>query len=127
MHYSIKSYVYACISTLGLVKMSIYEHQFGFGIQNQKVDSNWKNEYQAADRPPMDRGPSTASGNGQSDQPRRPSEIIRARTVRRPSADRPRQDRKRGSGRRLASSAHSLILSSSLLTKYSPVSSVRGR
>ena len=81
MHYSIKSYVYACISTLGLVKMSIYEHQFGFGIQNQKVDSNWKNEYQAADRPPMDRGPSAASGNGQSDQPRRPS-AVPARTVR---------------------------------------------
>ena len=71
--------------------MSIYEHQFGFGIQNQKVDRNWKNEYQAADRPPMDRGPSAASGNGQSEQPRRPSEIIRARTVRRPRADRPRQ------------------------------------
>ena len=75
--------------------MSIYEHQFGFGIQNQQVDRNWKNEYQAADRPPMDRGPSAASGNGQSEQPRRPSEIIRARTVRRPSADRPRQGRKR--------------------------------
>ena len=51
MHYSIKSYVYACISTLGLVKMSIYEHQFGFGIQNQKVGRDWQNEYQAADRP----------------------------------------------------------------------------
>jgi hypothetical protein len=90
LHYSITSYVYACILTLGLVKMSIYEPQFGFEIQNQQVDSNWKNEYQAADRPPMDRGPSAASGTGQSDQPRRPSEIVRARTVRRPSADRPR-------------------------------------
>jgi hypothetical protein len=76
--------------------MSIYKHQFGFEIQNQKVDSNWKTEYQAADRPPMDRGPSAASGTGQSDQPRRPSELIRARTVRRPSADRPRQGSKIG-------------------------------
>jgi hypothetical protein len=31
--------------------MSIYEHQFGFEIQNQKVDRHWKTEYQAADRP----------------------------------------------------------------------------
>ena len=90
--------------------MSIYEHQFGFEIQNQQVDSNWKNEYQAADRPPMDRGPSAASGNGQSEQPRRPSEIIRARTVRRPRADRPRQGRKRDRARRLASCAHSVVL-----------------
>ena len=65
--------------------MSIYEHQFGFGIQNQKVGRDWQNEYQAADRPPMDRGPSAASGNGQSEQPRRLSEVIRARTVRRPA------------------------------------------
>jgi hypothetical protein len=74
--------------------MSIYKHQLGFEIQNQKADSNLKNEYQAADRPPMDRGPSAASGNGQSVQPRRPSAHIRARTVRRPSADRPRQGSK---------------------------------
>jgi hypothetical protein len=32
--------------------MSIYEHQFRFEIQNQKVDKIWKTEYQAADRPP---------------------------------------------------------------------------
>ena len=76
--------------------MSIYKHQFGFEIQNQQVDNNWKNEYQAADRPPMDRGPSAASGTGQSDQQCRPSELIRARTVRRPSADRPRQGSKIG-------------------------------
>jgi hypothetical protein len=100
--------------------MSIYKHQFGFEIQNQKVDSNWKNEYQAADRPPMDRGPSAASGTGQSDQPRRPSELIRARTVR---------DRavKSGRGRRLVICALSPFLSCSPLAKYSPVSSVRGR
>lgn len=48
--------------------MSIYEPQFRFEIQNQQVDSNWQNEYQAADRPPMDRGPSAPSGNGQSVQ-----------------------------------------------------------
>jgi hypothetical protein len=32
--------------------MSIYELQFGFEIQNQKMDKHWKTEYQAADRPP---------------------------------------------------------------------------
>jgi hypothetical protein len=94
LHYSITSYVYACILTLGLVKMSIYEHQFGFEIQNQQVDNNWQNEYQAADRPPMVRGPSATSGNEQSVQLRRPSGYIRARTVRRPSADSPRQGSK---------------------------------
>ena len=94
--------------------MSIYEHQFGFEIQNQKVDRHWKTEYQAADRPPMDRGPSAASGTGQSDQPRRQSEIIRARTVRRPSADRPRQGSKvdqRPQTCHLCSLALSLLLS----------------
>jgi hypothetical protein len=107
--------------------MSIYEHQFGFEIQNQQVDSNWKNEYQAADRPPMDRGPSAASGTGQSDQPRRQSEIIRARTIAAPA--RTVRDRavKTGSGSRLVSCAHSLVLSCSPLAQYSPVSSVRGR
>jgi hypothetical protein len=94
VHYSITSYVYACILIFGLVKISIYEPQFGFEFQNQQVDRNWKNEYQAADRPPMDRGPSAASGNGQSDLPRRLSAIIRKRTVRRPSADRPRRAEK---------------------------------
>jgi hypothetical protein len=54
-----------------------------------------------ADRPPMDRGPSAASGTGQSDQQCRPSELIRPRTVRRPCADRPRQAVKSGRGRRL--------------------------
>ena len=83
------------------VEMSIYKHQFGFEIQNQKVDSNWKTEYQAADRPPMDLGPSAELGTGQSDQQCRPSELIRARTVRRPCADRPRQAVKSGRGRRL--------------------------
>ena len=81
--------------------MSIYEHQFGFEIQNQKMYRHWKTEYQAADRPPMDRGPSAASGTGQSDQQCRPSELIRARTVRRPCADRPRQAVKAGRDRRL--------------------------
>jgi hypothetical protein len=81
--------------------MSIYEHQFGFEIQNQKVDRHWKTEYQAADRPPMDRGPSAASGTGQSDQQCRPSALFRARTVRRPCADRPRQAVKTDRDRRL--------------------------
>jgi hypothetical protein len=81
--------------------MSIYEHQFGFEIQNQKVDRHWKTEYQAADRPPMDRGLSAESGTGQSDQQCRPSELIRARTVCRPYADRPRQAVKAGRDRRL--------------------------
>jgi hypothetical protein len=49
----------------------------------------------------MDRGPSAASGTGQSDQQCRPSERIRPRTVRRPCADRPRQAVKSGRGRRL--------------------------
>jgi hypothetical protein len=81
--------------------MSIYEHQFRFEIQNQKVDRHWRTEYQVADRPPMDRGPSAASGTGQSDQQCRPSDIIRARTVRRPCANRPRQAVKLGRDRRL--------------------------
>jgi hypothetical protein len=122
--------------------MSIYKHQVGFEIQNQQVDSNWKNEYQATDRPPMDHGPSAASGPGQSGQPRRPSEIIRARTVRHPSADRPPPQRgpsatpartvrdravKSSSGHSLVICAHSLFLSCSPLAQYSPVTSVRGR
>jgi hypothetical protein len=49
-----------------LVEMSIYEHQFDFEIQNQKMDKHWKTEYQVADRLPMDRGPSAVSGTGQS-------------------------------------------------------------
>jgi hypothetical protein len=81
--------------------MSIYEHQFGFEFQNQKVERHWKTEYQDADRPPMDRGPSAASGTGQSDQQCRLSELIRPRTVRRPCADRPRQAVKSGRGHRL--------------------------
>jgi hypothetical protein len=105
--------------------MSIYKHQLGFKIQNQKADNNLKNEYQAADRPPMDRGPSAASGNGQSVQPRRPSAHIRARTVRRPSADRPRQGSKVDQWPQtchLCSLALPLLLS-----KYSLVLSVHGR
>jgi hypothetical protein len=81
--------------------MSIYEHQFGFEIQNQKVDRHWKTEYQAVDRPPMDRGPSAASETGQFDQQCRPFDLVRARTVHRPCADRPRQAVKSGRGRRL--------------------------
>ena len=107
--------------------MSIYEHQFGFGIQNQKVDRNWKNEYQAADHPPWtaDRpqhqdldSPSSladrlkSSGRGPSAAPAR---TVRDRAV------------KSDSGRRLVICAHSLFLSCSPLAKYSPVSSVRGR
>jgi hypothetical protein len=80
--------------------MSIYEHQFGFEIQNQKVDRHWKTEYQAADRPPMDRRPSAESGTGQSDQLCRQSELFRARTVRRPCVDRPRQAVKADRARR---------------------------
>jgi hypothetical protein len=71
--------------------MSIYEHQFRFEIQNQKVDRIWKTEYQATDHPSMDHGPSTVTGTGQSGQKLRPSKVIRARTVCRPCADRPRQ------------------------------------
>jgi hypothetical protein len=49
--------------------MSIYEQQFRFEIQNQKVDRIWKTEYQAADRPPPLRGPSaTDSKAGQRQQ-----------------------------------------------------------
>jgi hypothetical protein len=106
--------------------MSIYEHQFGFEIQNQKVDRHWKTEYQAADRPPMDRGPSAESGTGQSDQQYRPSEIIRARTVRRPCADRPRQAVNAGRDRRLVICA-TCSLSCSPLAQYSSLSIVRGR
>jgi hypothetical protein len=71
--------------------MSIYEHQFGFKIQRQQMDRHWKTGYQAADRPPMDRGPSAVSGTRQSGWECRLSELNRPRTVRRPCADRPRQ------------------------------------
>jgi hypothetical protein len=56
----------------------------------------------------MDRGPSAISGSGQSGQKRRRSEVIRARTVRRPYADRPRQAVKMGRGSQLVISTHSL-------------------
>jgi hypothetical protein len=100
--------------------MSIYEHQFGFEIQNQQVDSNWKNEYQAADRPqhqeldsPISLADSLkSSGRGPSAAPAR---TVRDRAV------------KTGSGSRLVSCAHSLVLSCSPLAQYSSVSSVRGR
>jgi hypothetical protein len=97
--------------------MSIYEHQFRFEIQNQKVDRIWKTEYQAANRPPMDRGPSAVSGTGQSGQKRRPSEVIRARTVRRPYADRPRQTDMTGRGSQLVIFYSLPLLSRSPLTK----------
>jgi hypothetical protein len=120
LHYSITSYVYACILTLGLVKMSIYEPQFEFEIQNQQVDSNWKNEYQAADRPQhqaLDSPISLAdrlksSGRGPSAAPAR---TVRDRAV---NLDR---------GRSRVICAHLLFLPCSSLAKYSPVSSVRGR
>jgi hypothetical protein len=98
--------------------MSICEHQFGFEIQNQKVDRHWKTEYQAADRSPMDRGPSAVSGTGQSGQQCRQSEFIRPRTVRRPCADRPRQAVKSGRGSRLVICA----LCNSSLALHSPKS-----
>jgi hypothetical protein len=47
--------------------MSIYERQIRFEIQNQKVDKVWRFEYQVADRPGKNHGPSTASGSGQSE------------------------------------------------------------
>jgi hypothetical protein len=47
--------------------MSIYERQIRFEIQNQKVEKVWRFEYQAADRPGKDRGPSAVSGPGQSE------------------------------------------------------------
>jgi hypothetical protein len=106
--------------TLELVKMSIYKHQFGFEIQNQKVDNNGKTEYQAADRPQhqeLDSPISLAdrlnsSGRGPSAAPAR---TVRDRAV------------KSARGRRLVICAHSPFLSWSPLAKYSPVSSVRGR
>jgi hypothetical protein len=67
MYSSNTSCIYACILTLGLVKISIYELQLKFEIQNQKVDKVWRFEYQAADRPGKDRGPSAVSGSGQSE------------------------------------------------------------
>jgi hypothetical protein len=48
------------ILTLGLVKISIYERQIKFEIQNQKVDKVGIFEYQ-------DHGPSAASEFGQSE------------------------------------------------------------
>jgi hypothetical protein len=47
--------------------MSIYERQIRFEIQNQKVDKLWRFEYQVADRPGKDHGPSAVSGPGQSE------------------------------------------------------------
>jgi hypothetical protein len=44
--------VYACILILGLVKMSIFEQWTLFEIRIQKMDKDWKSEYQAMDRPP---------------------------------------------------------------------------
>jgi hypothetical protein len=90
MHFSNTYCVCACILTLELVEMSIYEHQIRFEIQNQKVDRVWKIEYQAADRPPMERGPSAVSGSRQSGLAVQTVWITRARTVHRPCADRPR-------------------------------------
>jgi hypothetical protein len=69
--------------------MSIYEQQIGFEIQNQKMDKVWRFEYQAADRPPMDHGPSAVSGSGQSESSVQTVWVTRVRTVRRPCADRP--------------------------------------
>jgi hypothetical protein len=56
----------------------------------------------------MDHGPSAVSGSGQSGQKRRQSEVIRARTVRRPCADSPRQAVKTGRGSQLVISTHCL-------------------
>jgi hypothetical protein len=106
--------------------MSIYEHQFRFEIQNQKVDKIWKTEYQAADRPPMDRGPSAVSGTGQSGQKCRQSECIRARIVCQPCADRPRQAVKPGRGSKLVISAHCISSLAPLSPKRSLSSIVRG-
>jgi hypothetical protein len=47
--------------------MSIFERQTQFEIQNQKVDKLWIFEYQAADCPGNDCGPSDVSGSGQSE------------------------------------------------------------
>jgi hypothetical protein len=107
--------------------MSIYEHQFRFEIQNQKVDRIWKTEYQAADRPPVDRGPSAVSGTGQSGQQCRKSECIRTWTVRRPCADRPRQAVKPGRGSRLVISAHCISSLALHSLKRSPSLIVRGQ
>jgi hypothetical protein len=97
--------------------MSIYEHQLIFENQNQKVDRIWKTEYQAADYLPMDRGPSAVTGTRQSGQKFRPSEVIRARTVRRPCADRPRQADMTGRGSQLLIFYSLPLLSRSPLAK----------
>jgi hypothetical protein len=91
--------------------MSIYEHQFRFEIQSQQMDRHWKPEYQVADYPPMDRGPSAVSGTGQSGWGCRLSELIRPRTVRRPCADRLRQAVKSTRGHRLVVSLFASPLS----------------
>jgi hypothetical protein len=76
-----------------------------------------KTEYQAADRPAMDRGPSVISGTRQSGWECRQSEFIRPRTVCRPCADRPRQAVKVGQ-RQQTCYFHSLqLLSRSPLAK----------
>jgi hypothetical protein len=107
--------------------MSIYELQFGFEIQNQKMDKHWKTEYQAADRPPMDRGPSAVSGTRQSGEECRLSEFIRLQTVRRPYEDRPRQAVKVGQ-RQQTYYFHSCNSTLALHSpKGSPLSIVRGR
>jgi hypothetical protein len=69
----------------------------------------------------MDCGPSAISGTGQSGQKRRQSEVIRARTVRRPYADHPRQAIKTGRGSKLVISAHCI----SSLALHSPKSHLR--
>jgi hypothetical protein len=78
--------------------MSIYERQTKFEIQNQKVDKVGIFEYQATNRLGKDRGPSAASGSGQSELAEQTVRIDRARTVRRPLVDRPRQDDKSSRG-----------------------------
>jgi hypothetical protein len=75
----------------------------------------------------MDRGPSAVSGTGQSDQKRRPSEVIRAWTVRRPYADRPRQADKTDRGSQLVISTHYLSSHALHSPKRSLSLIVRGR
>jgi hypothetical protein len=65
----------------------------------------------------MDRGPSAVTGTGQSGQKLRPSDVIRARIVRRPYVDRPRQADMMGRGSQLVIFYSLPLLSRSPLAK----------
>jgi hypothetical protein len=120
------SCVYACILTLGLVKISMYERQIKFEIQNQKMDKVWKFEYQAADRPKKDHGQSGIR-SGQSEPAEQTVWIDRTRTVRRPCMDRLQQADKSARGSQSVTFNGCLPLSHTPHTKRSLLSIVSGR